>query len=152
MTTLEYALDYIKRGWSVIPLEPGSKAPATGLPLYDHLSGEERFGTASAQAWWGGGPTPWGIGIITGRPSGLIVADIDPRNQGADPGDPGPRVRTGGGGIHIYFNLPPDMPEPRCGPSSRPGIDRKAGGGYVVAPPSVHPNGGAYVWVTYERP
>jgi len=99
--------------------------------------------------WWGSS-TPCGIGIITGRPSGLVVADVDPRNGGVDPNDLGARVRTGGGGVHFYFDLPADMLEPRCGPSSRPGIDRKAGGGYVVAPPSVHPNGQRYAWVSYE--
>jgi hypothetical protein len=59
-------------------------------------------------------------------------------------------VATGGGGWHLYYRHPggpllPALP-------GRPGVDVKADGGYVVAPPSVHPGTGrAYRWAG-DRP
>lgn len=145
MTTLDWALRYIERGWSVIPLAPGSKTPPAGFDLASYLRGERRMNRTSVKSFWGD-DHGMGIGIITGPPSGLVVADVDPRNGGVDPwiGDV-PRVETGGGGAHYYFSSPPPS-SPPCGPSARPGIDRKGGGGYVVAPPSLHPCGAMYFW------
>ena len=52
-------------------------------------------------------------------------------------------VATGGGGWHLYYRHP-------GGPllaalPGRAGVDVKADGGYVVAPPSVHPGTGRAV-------
>jgi Bifunctional DNA primase/polymerase, N-terminal len=47
-------------------------------------------------------------------------------------------------GSHFYFKLPA-----KCGtvPSSADGgLDIRADGGYVIAPPSIHPDGGSYEW------
>ena len=68
------------------------------------------------------------------------MVDIDPRNGGqVDPAlmAPTAAVATGGGGWHLYYRHP-------GGPllaalPGRPGVDIKADGGYVVAPPSVRP-------------
>ena len=68
------------------------------------------------------------------------MVDIDPRNGGQlDRAlmTPTATVATGGGGWHLYYRhpghpLPPALP-------GRAGVDVKADGGYVVAPPSVHP-------------
>jgi hypothetical protein len=46
-------------------------------------------------------------------------------------------VRTGSGGVHLYYrHLDREIPS-RPMPS-RAGIDVKADGGYVVLPPSIH--------------
>lgn len=141
MTTLEHALGYIARGWSVFPLVPGTKRPA--VPIVDYLSGERRMTQLEAEATWGG---PWqnGIGIICGPPSGnLVVIDVDPRNGGQlgeytiHPTDYA--VETGGGGLHLYTVSDARVPKGRTG---RPGVDRQGAGSYVVAPPSVHPDTG----------
>jgi hypothetical protein len=88
------------------------------------------------------------LAIRTGTAAGLAVVDIDPRNGGQlDPAlmTPTAAVATGGGGWHLYYRHP-------GGPllaalSGRAGVDIKADGGYVVAPPSVHPGTGrAYRW------
>jgi hypothetical protein len=52
-------------------------------------------------------------------------------------------VLTPGGGQHFYFEHPGAM---RTLSTLGSGIDVKSDGGYVVAPPSLHPNGGRYVW------
>ena len=148
-TTLDYALEYIRRGWSVIPLAPRSKAPMSGLRLAPYLDGSFRMNEMEARNVWGFSSPEYGIGIITGRPSGLIVADVDPRNGGrwADHYRPGAHIAsTSSGGQHVYYRYPTAGSDVRCGPSAIPGVDRKANLGYVVAPPSVHPSGSLYAW------
>lgn len=54
----------------------------------------------------------------------------------------------GGGGRHLYFRHPGGDFVNRAGirPGIRPGIDLRGDGGYVVAPPSIHPSGRPYLW------
>ena len=59
-------------------------------------------------------------------------------------------VRTGSGGWHLYYRHPGGQ----LGAKLRgyTGIDVKADGGYVVAPPSVHPGTGQHYRQVGERP
>lgn len=150
MTTLDYALAYIKRGFSVLPLKPRSKAPA--INIAEFLSGERRLTADDTLQWWGDHLDEahrYGIAIVCGSPSGgLVVVDVDPRNGGdyisvidEIPGTPA--VWTGGGGMHFYCQGAGLVPK---GKTSRPGVDRQGEGSYVVAPPSVHPSGQPYKW------
>jgi len=89
------------------------------------------------------------LAVRTGLASGLAVIDIDPRNGGALDTALMPRtacVATGGGGWHLYYRITSPLasrPMP-----DRDGVDVKADGGYVVAPPSIHPGTGKpYRWV-----
>lgn len=105
--------------------------------------------------WWRTWPSA-NIGIVTGTelPGGsyLAVVDLDPRNDGdssladleAEHGalPEGARVVTGGGGWHFYFTTP----EPVRSCDLAPGLELKARGKYVVAPPSLHPSGRRYEW------
>jgi hypothetical protein len=88
------------------------------------------------------------LAIRTGTISGLAVVDIDPRNGGRiDPGlmTPTATVATGGGGWHLYYRHPGHRLLPAL--PGRAGVDVKADGGYVVAPPSIHPSTGQpYRW------
>jgi hypothetical protein len=93
------------------------------------------------------------LAIRTGTTAGLAIIDIDPRNGGVVDRAlmaPTAAVATGGGGWHLYYRHP-------GGPllaalPGRAGVDVKADGGYVVAPPSVHPGGGRpYQWAG-DRP
>lgn len=90
------------------------------------------------------------LAIRTGAASGIVVVDIDPRNGGhllPNLMPPTACVRTGGGGWHLYYRHPGQHVPSRELPG-RPGIDIKADGGYVVAPPSRHPTTGRpYTWV-----
>jgi putative DNA primase/helicase len=95
------------------------------------------------------------IGIITGRISGLVALDVDPRNCGGDTltalekqHDPLPKTaesRTGGGGRHILFAYPGSKVNSTVGALGE-GLDIKADGGYIVAPPSGHASGKRYEW------
>ena len=82
------------------------------------------------------------LAIRTGTKSGLFVVDIDPRHGGrVDPTlmTPTATVATGGGGWHLYYRhsgrpIGTDELPGHCG------VDLKHDGGYVVAPPSIHPD------------
>ncbi|GAA0808994.1 bifunctional DNA primase/polymerase [Spirilliplanes yamanashiensis] len=93
------------------------------------------------------------LAIRTGRVSGLAVVDIDPRNGGCVVPElmlPTRYVRTGSGGWHLYYQHPGGPLAAKV--RDHPGVDLKADGGYVVAPPSVHPRTGCpYQWVG-DRP
>jgi Bifunctional DNA primase/polymerase, N-terminal/AAA domain/Primase C terminal 1 (PriCT-1) len=98
--------------------------------------------------------------IATGGPSGLVVLDIDPRHGGLESLKKlermigrlpdGPRVRTGGGGLHFYFRHPGGSVKSRTG--ILPGIDVRADGTYVVGPGSAHETGRTYLWLHDKTP
>lgn len=105
------------------------------------------------QTWWSHWPNA-NIGIATGE-SGIVVLDVDPRHCG-DQALEGleaqhgklpltPEVLTGGGGRHLYFKSPEGLVLSSNGKAG-PGLDFKASGGYVIAPPSIHESGREYTW------
>lgn len=62
---------------------------------------------------------------------------------------------TGSGGSHLYFRANPRYPIGQLNGIRNPetgkieaGVDVRGTAGYVVAPPSIHPNGNAYAWKT----
>lgn len=148
MTSLDAALSYLRLGWSVFPLVPKTKQPAIPWAPFQ----KARMGEGAATSLWSEHPD-WGVAIVTGAISGLVVIDVDPRN-GGDFDDVVSRVepfsdqiitaKTGGGGAHIFCQHPGGHVP--CGKMSLPGVDRKGDGGYIVAPPSIHPSGEAYRW------
>jgi hypothetical protein len=86
------------------------------------------------------------LAVRTGAVAGLVVIDVDPAHGGNDslaelvarqlvPRTPW--VRTGSGGVHLYYRHPGREIASRPMPN-RAGIDVKADGGYVVLPPSIH--------------
>jgi Bifunctional DNA primase/polymerase, N-terminal/Protein of unknown function (DUF3987)/Primase C terminal 1 (PriCT-1) len=166
---LRAALRYAARGWAVLPIYgfKGGKC-ACGKPdcpspgKHPRTKRGVKEATTDAQKireWW----TEWpnaSIGIATGRISELLVLDVDPRNGGDDSlermlGGKGlpktPTVQTGGSGLHLYFELPEDF-EPKSRSGILPGLDVKAEGGFVVAPPSQHQSGNAYLWRYGQTP
>ena len=82
------------------------------------------------------------IGVRTGSASGIDVLDIDSRSGGDQSfddlvsanGEP-PRTvaqTTGGGGRHLFFRCDEQM---RARSGVVPGVDIRAGGGYIIVPP-----------------
>jgi len=149
------ALAYAARGWSVIPIEARGKRP-----LVPWLEFQQRAaGADEIDAWFDRWPAA-NVGLVTGRVSGLVVVDIDPRHGGAaslermrDEHGQLPRTveaATGGGGRHLYFAYPGLPVANRVG--ILPGIDLRADGGCVVAPPSLHPSGRRYRWAPGRGP
>ncbi len=124
---------------------PG-KHPITPRGLHDATLDTNRIAE-----WWRIAPDA-NVGIAV--PDGLIVVDVDPRNggvatfdalDGEHPFGPTRCASTGGGGVHLWYRLPPGRGLPS---TLGPGIDIKQQGGYVLAPPSNHVSGGVYAWAT----
>ena len=149
------ALHYRRRGWSVLPIRPRDKRPLLPWqPLQRALPTE-----AQIQDWFRRWPRA-NIGIVTGAISGLVVIDIDPQHDGDESlarleREHGPlphtvEAITGGGGRHLYFAHPGGQARNKAGLAA--GIDLRGDGGYVVAPPSIHPSGRAYVWEVSHHP
>ncbi|GGK11527.1 hypothetical protein GCM10010124_00180 [Pilimelia terevasa] len=90
------------------------------------------------------------LALATGARAGLVVVDIDPRHGGrVDPAlmPPTAHVVTGSGGLHLYYRHP-GVPVLNSQSKVAAGVDIRGEGGYVVAPPSVHPRTGRpYRWV-----
>src|SRR5829696_1382687 len=135
------AVEYHRRGWSPIPIKPRSKEPNLRelRPYLTRKATQEELG-----AW------SWpGVGIVTGPVSDVLLLDVDGPEGEAELQKHGhpvtPMVRTAGGGLHLYFKHPEQ--HVRTGIRVAPGLDVKASGAYVVAPPSVGPNGRAYEWI-----
>jgi hypothetical protein len=104
--------------------------------------------------WWR--DRDFNIGIATGPGSGIFVVDVDNdegeallRKLEVEHGELLPQtveVITGKG-RHLYFRWPTgcDIRNKQNTPLM-PGIDVRGEGGYVLAPPSVHPCGRTYQW------
>lgn len=144
---VEQALILAHHGFKVFPLGPGAKTPHGKLVPHGCLQASSE--PATIRTWWAVEPAA-NIGIATGH-GGLLVVDIDPDKGGYESArrlaDHLPLtlgVRTGTGGMHLYY-LARD-PKNSAGKLGN-GIDTRGAGGYVVAPPSIHPNGNAYVWL-----
>jgi putative DNA primase/helicase len=60
-------------------------------------------------------------------------------------------AQTGSGGYHYWFRMP-NADVRNSASSIGPGIDVRANGGYVVAPPSLHKSGYRYKWTESWHP
>lgn len=162
------ALLYATRGWAVIPLHTmhadhcscgrrDCAAPAKHPRVRWQSYERSRPTPSQVAAWWRRWPDA-NVGVVTGRVSGVVVLDIDPRN-GGDASYASLKERwnghdetvesiTGGEGRHVWFASTDAMPS---GPIA-PGCDLKGEGGIVVAPPSVHASGKSYAWRSGHAP
>jgi putative DNA primase/helicase len=143
-------------GFRLLPVSnPHSGGPAAGKkPL---IRGWQKSATTNAdqiRAWLSQWPHA-NLGIATGAESGIIVLDVDPKNGGlksfarleqAIELPPTLTVKTGSGGYHYYFQYPVGMTIGNTAGGLGPGLDIRAEGGFVVAPPSLHACGQKYEW------
>ncbi len=56
-----------------------------------------------------------------------------------------------GGGRHLFFLHPGGTVKNSAGRLG-PGLDVRGDGGYIVAPPSIHPSGRPYIWLPGRAP
>jgi putative DNA primase/helicase len=152
--TLDAALGYVRRGWSVFPCQwqgDRRKSPLIERGLHAATRNE-----AQVRDWWHHRWPNAHIGVPTGRASGFVVLDVDVKGtvNGFDtlaefgsailPGTP--MVHTASGGLHLYF-LAPTQPEIRNTAGERGsgigrGLDWRGEGGYVIVPSP----GSGYHW------
>jgi len=147
MSILSIAYEYYKRNMSVIPVDYQSKQPSGKWKEF-----QKRAATLPEIDVWFDNDEPHNIGIVTGY-RGLVVIDFDDigayvtwlawagkNEMAAHVAAATYRVRTARG-VHVYIRLPQAT---RTRSLQEHKIDIKAGGGYVLAPPSVHPDGTSY--------
>lgn len=144
-TKFEAALAYASWGWSVLPVVPNGKIPATQHGVNDATTDAEQIAR-----WWTQNPD-YNIGIAAGERSGIVVFDIDPRNGGdgswdqwvAQNGAPDDCILqlTAGGGQHYIMYHTPAIRSCKLAD----GIDLLADGRYFVAHPSTI-DGRNYEW------
>lgn len=147
---VEFALLFASEGLHVVPIPPRSKHPT--MPAWQTKGSIDR---ERITHWWSEQPD-YGIGIVTGSVSGIIVVDLDESElvSGSDmladleaqherlPDTL--EVLTGGGGRHLYFRWRGEPISNDAGRLLGPGIDIRGEGGQVVAPPSLHASGQRY--------
>jgi hypothetical protein len=162
--TLHAAWSTSEAGWQLYPVyavddegtcacpkgpvcpDPG-KHPTTPHGFNDASSDAERI-TEIFSRWPGGN-----VGLKTGRASGTVIIDVDPRDGGmetlgrlqAEHGYlPPTRLHaTGGGGFHFALRYPEgvvEVPSRTIGP----GMEVKGEGAGVVLPPSNHTSRGRH--------
>jgi len=115
--------------------------------------------------WWELRVPEANLGVRTEK---LVVIDVDPRHGGDESFAALERehgemqtwraLTGGGGGEHIIFSCPDGVEiasftaASYTTPPLGPGIDVRARGGYIVAPPSRHISGRSYAWSVDHHP
>ena len=150
---LHHALALAASGHAVFPLKPNAKTPATNHGVKDASTDPNTI-----RSWWRQWPRA-NIGIAL--PDGMLAVDIDVKDVDghatlaalAAPHGGLPTTlttETTTGGQHLFFKKPPDV-RVKNRANVQPGIDVRAQGGYVVAPPSTL-DGKAYRWLNDTAP
>lgn len=141
------AIALAKKGMAVLPCRARGKRPAT-----EHGVKDATRDTEIIRSWWRHDPQ-LNVAIATGMCSGVFVIDID----GIDAEFEMRRLEAAHGelpvtveaitarGRHLYFKMPASPVRNTAGKIAV-GVDTRGDGGYVLAPPSVHPSGRAYAW------
>lgn len=158
--TLKYAIQYAKLGWHVFPCVPRGKEPLGKLVPRGVKDATTNEGII--KDWWTKQPNA-NIAVACGVISGIHVADVDfdealgkdgwkTLRSLANAGSPMPetiRQDTPRGGAHFFFRTDdPPVNHNSKGPDDpfAPDIDIRSNGYYVILAPSIHPNGGQYIW------
>ena len=152
---LEAAIEYLNRGWSVVPAGERTKRPIIRWQRFQH----QLPTVAQLEGWYERWPNA-NLAVVTGEISGVVVVDVDPKHGGTESlaalearhGALPDTIEsiTGGGGRHIYFTHPGREVRNRAGLA--PGIDLRGDGGCIIVPPSVHPSGKLYEWKPGHAP
>lgn len=149
--TLQAAIDYRRRGWSIVPQAPTAKKPRVKWKLYqEQLPTEDEV-----WSWY----TKWpdsGVAVVLGPTSDLFVVDVDGPEAheilidrlGSHP--MAPKVLSGSGKpcrYHLFFRWPEVATKAKQTPW-HPNLEFRGKGGIVIAPPSLHKSGSRYQWET----
>lgn len=166
-SVLDAALGYAIRGWYVLPVYGidkygnctcGGKANCKPgkHPMLSNWQTRASKSLNTLTKWWTQSPDA-NIGICCGK-SRLVVIDVDPKNSGdqtftqvlKDFPEVGKTLtaKSGSGGRHYYFTVLRGISVKNdTGTKLGPGIDIRADGGLIIAPPSKHLSGGTYAWL-----
>ena len=162
MTLLEAAIIHVGRGLPVLPVlikHTGGDGHGAWSKVPLNTSPEAGKGGArgaslnldTVRAWWGRNPAA-SIGIACGwalEGGGyLLVIDDDGALKEAEaalgPLPPSVRVETPSGGWHVYLRTPAPLGNGKGKLKAWQALDVRGHGGFVVAPPSVRPDGACW--------
>lgn len=171
---LTVALSYAARGWPVFPVWPpnGNGTCTCGDPECDNI-GKHPLGRlapnglkdattdpALIRKWWTAAPHA-NIGLPCG-PAGLVVIDVDVKYNGREHWAElcrqhvidlrTPTSHTPSGGRHLVYAAYDGCTLSNTTGKLAPGVDTRAGPGYIVAPPSKHHTGNLYAWDSELNP
>lgn len=132
---------YLKYGWTIVPVVKGTKRPAVNWREFQNTKPSRE-----QLIEWFKDPDV-GIGIVTGKGSGVMMIDEDSyKKQGKELHLETPLiVETGGGGKHYYFKYKEGS---RNSVNHESAVDVRGEGGFAVLPPTLHPSGKAYKWAS----
>lgn len=167
------ALGYAAQGNKVLPLhyvkqnghcsckKGGECSNKAKHPITEHGLKDASADTSTITKWWNKNPKA-NIGLSTGE--NLVVIDVDGpdgrtllQNLETKLGKlpPTKEVTSGrtDGGRHLYFHKDTSLDLRNVnGKDDMKGIDVRANGGYIIAPPSVHYTGRQYKFVNEDVP
>jgi hypothetical protein len=147
---LQAALAYAAAGWSIVPAATAGKRALVAWRQWQGAAPDPEL----LAAWFARWPKA-NLAVVTGRVSGIVVVDVDPRHHGdaalaelEDHHGPLPLeavVATPAGGQHLYLRHPGRRVGNSNGRIGR-GVDVRGDGGLALLPPSRRTDG-AYRWL-----
>lgn len=158
----EAAISYAGKAWCVLPVHSckdgacscGKKtcSKAGKHPRVNRWQTIATMNEKIIRHWWHAWPDA-NVAILTGAVSDLVVIDLDNNGKAGEAnfralaeqhgGVPSTMTVRTGNGLHLYFRHP-GVPIKNSVCKLAEGVDVKADGGYVVAPPSMHASGTRY--------
>ena len=130
---VEFALNYLRLGFSVIPVSSANKKPLVKWEEFQHRHPTEE----ETRKWFQNPQTQ--VAVVTGAISGIAVVDVEAGGS-IDEFPKTATSKTGGGGWHLWYKHPGHPVDNAV--KIKPLVDIRGDGGYVVAPPSLHSSGG----------
>lgn len=150
---LEAALCAAESGWPTFRLGYKQKIPLPGSKGFLDATTDKDTLTA----WFKN--RNLNVGLATGGKERIVVLDVDNSHGGRESlhvlvrafGElpETPTVQTGNG-FHVYLRMPATVDIPPSAGKVGTGLDIRGVGGYVVYPPSIHPNGTVYEWTSED--
>lgn len=145
MNNLEAALAYSDKSFSVIPIRPDKK------PFIQWQDFQKRRATKEEIKKWFSQWPKANVGIVTGGISGVFVVDCDSQEayekiQAMLPECFLTAIVKTPRGYHLYFAYASEKTISNAA-GILPGVDVRAEGGYIIAPPSINGEGKAYQWM-----
>lgn len=144
---LKLVNEYSEHGWSILPVKPDEKRPY----LQNWLQYMNEKASLSVLNNWFTHLAGAGVGMVTGKISGIIVLDVEntcpmPIEEILKLYPTNMISQTGSGGYHLFYQYPLNKGRVSNRVRLFDGIDLRADGGFIVLPPTIHPNGKKYEW------
>lgn len=145
---VDKVLEYVDLGWSILPVKPDEKRPYMSNWVQYQKTRADRDMVNS----WFSSLSNAGVGLVTGRVSGVIVLDVEhdcpiPIEDILKKYPTEMVSKSGGGGRHLFYSYPQGVGRISNRVRIFEGADLRADGGFIVLPPTLHASGDRYEWL-----